>query len=126
MDCYVRKACRHCLHGDGNKSGHMPAWLLKREWPLLLILGLRDPVASMIFGQVAINLALCDHMWTVYYALEVNGPIEASNVLDSITLPCLAGAQAEKLGQHITLEELQEALKGMARKKCLGPDGLPV
>ncbi|KAJ1198388.1 hypothetical protein NDU88_002229 [Pleurodeles waltl] len=51
LDSYVHKDFKQRLHREGDRSGRLLAWLLRRERPIPLILSLWGPTGDRILGQ---------------------------------------------------------------------------
>ena len=58
LDRFIRTDYRQRLHREGDRSGRMLDWLLKRERPPTLIVSLRCPDGSMARTQQDINAFL--------------------------------------------------------------------
>ncbi|KAJ1099669.1 hypothetical protein NDU88_004768 [Pleurodeles waltl] len=109
---------RQRLYHEGDRSGHMLAWLLKRERPLPTILSLQGPIGERYLGQVRANLLLRDHLKCIHTLPKTKDGGQVCGYLDRLHIPRLTEVQTEKLEGEVMLEEQQDALGAMAH----GPD----
>ncbi|KAJ1081536.1 hypothetical protein NDU88_001716 [Pleurodeles waltl] len=126
LDNYVCRDFRQRLYLEGDRSGRMLDWLLRRERPIPIILSLRRPTGKKILGQACVNLHLHKHLKAMYTLPKCDNSCQIQEYLDGLRLPRLMDAQIEEIEWEVSLEELQEALGGMASGKSPGSDGLPV
>ncbi|KAJ1210580.1 hypothetical protein NDU88_005942 [Pleurodeles waltl] len=126
LDSYVRKDFRQRLHREGDWSGRLLAWLLRRERPTPMIRSFRGPTGGRILGQTRMNAHLREHLEAIYSSPRCDVSSQIREYLDGLRLPRLTDAQATKLEAELSLEDLQGAVGGIASGKAPGPDGLPV
>ncbi|KAJ1201786.1 hypothetical protein NDU88_005592 [Pleurodeles waltl] len=104
----------------------MLAWLLRQERPVPIIQLLRSSSGERILGQIMVNAHLHEHLRVIYAAPWSAGETQIQTYLNGLRLPRLMTAQVEELEGDISLNDLREALSGMATGKAPGPEGLPV
>ncbi|KAJ1119341.1 hypothetical protein NDU88_007527 [Pleurodeles waltl] len=126
LDSYVHKDFRQLLHHEGDRSGCLLTWLLRRECPIPMILSLRGPAGGRILGQTRVNTHLREHLEELYSSPRCDMSSQIREYLDGLWLPRLIDAQVAELEAELSLEDLQGALCGMASGKAPGPDGLAV
>ncbi|KAJ1213710.1 hypothetical protein NDU88_001342 [Pleurodeles waltl] len=100
----------------------MLAWLLRCERPIPIIQMLCGSSGEKILGQLRVN----SHLRNIYATPCGVGVTRISEYLDGLRMPRLTEAQSEELEGEVSLDDLVEALGGMASGKAPGPDGLPV
>ncbi|KAJ1170598.1 hypothetical protein NDU88_002471 [Pleurodeles waltl] len=103
----------------------MLALLLRRERSTPIILSLRGPTGDKILGQTHVNTHLREHLEAIYTSPQCDLSSQIREYLDSLQLPRLTDVQVEEPEVMLSLEDLQEALGGLASGKVRGPDGLP-
>ncbi|KAJ1156635.1 hypothetical protein NDU88_009353 [Pleurodeles waltl] len=104
----------------------MLAWLLRREHPIPSIQMLCGPSGEKILGQLRVNSHLQEHVQTIYVTPCGVSVTWIREYLNGHRMPRLTEAQLEELEGEVSLDDLVEALGGMASGKAPGPDGLPV
>ncbi|KAJ1198305.1 hypothetical protein NDU88_002147 [Pleurodeles waltl] len=104
----------------------MLAWLLQWERPVLIIQILRGPSVEDFLGQLRVNSHRREHLQAIYATPCGVGVTRIWEYLSGLRLPRLTEAQSEELEAEVSLDDLVEALGGMASGKAPGPDGLPV
>ncbi|KAJ1206105.1 hypothetical protein NDU88_001514, partial [Pleurodeles waltl] len=62
LDSFFHWNYRQRLYWEGNRSGRMLAWLLRREHPVYIIQMLHDPSGELILGQLQVNSHLREHL----------------------------------------------------------------
>ncbi|KAJ1084387.1 hypothetical protein NDU88_004536 [Pleurodeles waltl] len=72
LDSYVRKDFRQRLHREGDRSGRLLAWQLRREHSIPMILSLWGPAGGRILGQTRVNAHLREHLEAIYFSLLCN------------------------------------------------------
>ncbi|KAJ1079749.1 hypothetical protein NDU88_000003 [Pleurodeles waltl] len=123
---YICKDFQQRLHREGDRSGCLLAWLLRRECPTPIILSLRGPTGDRILGQTRVNVHLREHLEAIYSSPWCDVGSQTREYLDGLWLPRLTDAQAAELEAEFSLEDLQGALGDMASGRAPGLDGLPV
>ncbi|KAJ1180241.1 hypothetical protein NDU88_005463 [Pleurodeles waltl] len=73
-----------------------------------------------------VNAYLREHLQVIYAAPRRAGETQIQTYLNGLQLPHLTTAQVEELEEEVPLDDLGEALSGMATGKAPDPDGLPV
>ncbi|KAJ1165450.1 hypothetical protein NDU88_005878 [Pleurodeles waltl] len=114
LDSYVRKDFRQRLHREGDWSGGLLAWLLRRERPTPLILSLRGPTGDRILGQTCVNAHLQEHLKAICSSPRCDVSSRICEFLDGLRLPRLTHTQVTELETELSLEDLQGVLCGMA------------
>ncbi|KAJ1178078.1 hypothetical protein NDU88_003327 [Pleurodeles waltl] len=77
-----------------------------------------------ILGQLRVNTHLHEYLRVIYATPQRTGETQIQKYLNGLQLPRLTAAQLEELEGEVSLEDLGEALSGMATGKAPGPDGL--
>ncbi|KAJ1116528.1 hypothetical protein NDU88_004738 [Pleurodeles waltl] len=125
-DNYVIWNYRQWLYREGDRSGRMLVWLLRWEHPVPIIQMLCGPSCEKIMRQLRVNLHLREHLRAIYAAPCGVGATRIRGNLDGLWMPLLTEAQSEELEGEVSLDDLVEALGGMASRKAPGPDALLV
>ncbi|KAJ1194758.1 hypothetical protein NDU88_004044 [Pleurodeles waltl] len=97
LENYVRRNCRQRLFREGDRSGRMLAWLLRRERPVPIIQLLCGSSGERILGQLRVNAHLREHLRVIYAAPRRAGETQIQTYLNGLRLPRLTTAQAEEL-----------------------------
>ncbi|KAJ1092934.1 hypothetical protein NDU88_006044 [Pleurodeles waltl] len=118
LENYVRWNYRQRLFREGDRSGHMLAWLLRRERPIPIIQMLRSSSGERILGKLRVNAHLREHLRVIYTSPWRVGETQIQKYLNGLRLPCLTAAQVEELEGEVSLEDLGEGLSGMATGKA--------
>ncbi|KAJ1096075.1 hypothetical protein NDU88_001221 [Pleurodeles waltl] len=101
LDNYVHQDFRHRLYHEGDRSGRMLAWLLRRELPI--ILSFRGSSREKILGQVQVNLHLREHPKNIYTSPQSIDSSQMHEYLDGLQLPRLTEAQVDVLEGEVLL-----------------------
>lgn len=80
----------------------------------------------LVYTQRGINERFLNYYEELYKSTLGAAEGDIGAFLTDVTLPRVDEAQAEQLGQEITLGEIRSAVKHMARNKTPGIDGLPI
>ncbi|KAJ1205194.1 hypothetical protein NDU88_000629 [Pleurodeles waltl] len=123
LDNHVHWDFRQRLFREGDRSGHMLVWLLRQECLIPIILALCGLSGEKISGQLRVNLHLREHLGNIYALPQSMDGSWMHEYLDRLRMPHLSDAQVGELEGEVSLEELQEALDGMASEKAPGPTG---
>ncbi|KAJ1202920.1 hypothetical protein NDU88_006715 [Pleurodeles waltl] len=83
----VRRNYRQQLYQEGDRSGLMLAWLLRRERPVAIIQMLYGPSGELILGQLRA-------LYTAPCGVDV---ARIGEYLDGLQVPRLTGTQSEEL-----------------------------
>ncbi|KAJ1150912.1 hypothetical protein NDU88_003699 [Pleurodeles waltl] len=111
LDSYVRKDFQQRLHREGDQSGCLLTWLLRRERSTPKILSLWGPTGDRILGQTRVNAHLQEHLETIYSSLRCDASSQIREYLNGLQLPSLTDAQAAVFEAELSLEDLQGALE---------------
>ncbi|KAJ1136125.1 hypothetical protein NDU88_002543 [Pleurodeles waltl] len=93
LENYVHRNYRQRLFREGDRSGHMLAWLLRQERSIPIIQMLRDSSGERIVGQLRVNAHLCEHLRVIYTSPWTVGETQIQEYLDDLRLPRLTAAQ---------------------------------
>ncbi|KAJ1129676.1 hypothetical protein NDU88_008042 [Pleurodeles waltl] len=80
------------------------------------------PSGELILGQLRVNLHPWEHMRALYTAPCGVGVTRIGEYFDGLRLPLLTETQSEEMEGEVSLDDLVEALGGMASRKAPGPD----
>ncbi|KAJ1193679.1 hypothetical protein NDU88_002975 [Pleurodeles waltl] len=87
---------------------------------------LKDSVAILKAKTHKLEARVNSHLRELYASPWSVGVTRIQEYLDGLRMPHLTEAQVEELEGEVLLEDLVEALGGMASRKAPGPEGLPV
>ncbi|KAJ1091979.1 hypothetical protein NDU88_005093 [Pleurodeles waltl] len=115
LDNYVHWNYRQRLFREGDRSGLMLAWLLRRERPIPSIQMLCGPSGEKILGQLRVNAHLREHLRNIYTTPGGVGVTRIQEYLEGLRMPRLTEAQSAKLEGEVSLDNLVGVLGDQER-----------
>lgn len=110
----------------GNQSSSLLAHLIHQNNASPAILKIRASDGSICTLTNDILARFSDFYKSLYTSTLRYTDSQIDEYLDEIQFPMLSPDQQSLLEQDITMEELTDALKEMAKGKASGPDGIPI
>ena len=117
---------KQSIFDQGEKSGKVLAWRIKKLQTERAITVLRKNTGEMVADPVEINAAFKEYYERLYNSEIIQDNFNQSSFLDDLTIPKLSEADNEELGAALSAGEISEAITLMNSGKAAGPDGLPI
>ncbi|KAJ1120453.1 hypothetical protein NDU88_008622 [Pleurodeles waltl] len=123
-----------CVTSGLSTEGEAKVLFLSDHAPLLLECETHIPKPAIalcrlqpdLLGDPEYKQDLQEHLRAIYATPCGVGVTRIREYLDGLPMPRLMEAQSEELEGEVSLDDLVEALGGMASGKAPGPDGLTV
>lgn len=116
---------RQRVFEQGERSGHMLAWLSKEPTNMTHIANIKNESGRLLSDPGEINACFADYYKDLYSSRAGHTLAELQSFLDNIQFPALSDDARAQLEAPITLKEIQRAIFSMQAGKTPGDDGLP-